>query len=321
MWVEGLSERGRVHNLTRGRVERRPRIDDRPDETTMRSIIFAVLTLVASASALQAATSWAPLRPTLPSSAVTRLRCAEGSTGKGFGSAKAPAAPKKKKKNAIAAAARAAAQQAGSAPPSAAVSLDPDDPTKLTAEERGRRALEAMRKSSGTSSSLKVGKKKLQLTPEEMEPEADSTMPQVVADRMLARILPFAALPVVGGVLLFIAFWYANTQAELDVPPTIVAYATQAMLLLSFGGITYGVMSTNLEEEEEQSALGASNFKRNLDIMRGVEDERIAGERTACVRVSFFQPPQLACTAGLYSWPVQLACTAGFYSGGRGLGG
>ena len=48
---------------------------------------------------------------------------------------------------------------------------------------------------------------------------------------------------------------FATTQLELDVPPTIVAYATQAMLLLSFGGITYGVMSTQLDEEAEQALL------------------------------------------------------------------
>ena len=76
-------------------------------------------------------------------------------------------------------------------------------------------------------------------------------MPPAVADRMLKRIIPFAALPVVGGIVLFGAFYYATTQLELDVPPTIVAYATQAMLLLSFGGITYGVMSTQLDEEAE----------------------------------------------------------------------
>ena len=55
-----------------------------------------------------------------------------------------------------------------------------------------------------------------------------------------------------------------------------MAYATQAMLLLSFGGITYGVMSTNLEEDADQTLLGADNVKKNLNIMRGVEDERIA---------------------------------------------
>ena len=51
---------------------------------------------------------------------------------------------------------------------------------------------------------------------------------------------------------------------------------TQALLLLSFAGITYGVMSTNLEEGADQSLMGTENLKANLDVMRGAEDARIA---------------------------------------------
>ena len=211
------------------------------------------------------------LRP--PGSAPPAITCL---AGKGFGSgAPPPPAPKKKRKaSSSSAAAAAATSSAGAAPTTNGMAGD--DPTLLTAEERGRRALEEMRKSSGTGDVQLKKRTSLVLTPEEMEPEADSVMPEAVANRMLSRILPFAALPVVGGVLIFIAFYIANTQLELDVPPTIVAYATQAMLLLSFGGITYGVMSTNLEEDADQTLLGADNVKKNLNIMRGVEDERIA---------------------------------------------
>lgn len=68
-------------------------------------------------------------------------------------------------------------------------------------------------------------------------------------------------------------------RLQMDLPPTYVAYATQALLLLSFAGITYGVMSTNLEEGAEQSLLGTENFQTNLDVMRGVEDARIVTAR------------------------------------------
>ena len=44
-------------------------------------------------------------------------------------------------------------------------------------------------------------------------------------------IIPFAGIPLVLGVVVFVGFWYANTQLERDLPPTIVAYATQALLL------------------------------------------------------------------------------------------
>ena len=144
------------------------------------------------------------------------------------------------------------------------------------AEARGRALLEEMRQSSGEPVFKK--KDKMVLTEDELRPmdPTEGVMPEVVADRMLGRIIPFAGAPIGLAVLVFIGFWFANTQLNMDLPPMIVAYATQACLLLSFAGITYGVMSTNLEEDAEQSLMGAENLQRNLDVMRGAEDARIS---------------------------------------------
>jgi len=99
-------------------------------------------------------------------------------------------------------------------------------------------------------------------------------MPQVVSDRMLRRVVPFAGLPIFGAVVVFAGFYYANTQLELDLPPHSVAYITQALVLLSFAGITWGVMSTSWDEEVEGSWLGAEQVGRNFDLMRGGEAAR-----------------------------------------------
>ena len=108
-----------------------------------------------------------------------------------------------------------------------------------------------------------------------MDPAA-GVMPEAVSNRMLSRVVPFAGVGVIGAMLVFAAFYFLRTQLDLDVPPMVVAYASGAMLLLSFAGITYGVMSTSLDEEADQSLLGTENLQRNLNIMRGVEAERIA---------------------------------------------
>jgi len=159
--------------------------------------------------------------------------------------------------------------------PSGGDSLD----TMVAAEERGKRMLEEMRKTSGSGAPpLQSLKREPALTPEELAPvdPTEGVMPQEVADRMLGRIVPFASVPILLAVLVFAGFWYANTQLQMDLPPMIVAYATQALLLLSFAGITYGVMSTDLEEGADQTLLGRDNVQRNLDVMRGVEESRIA---------------------------------------------
>jgi len=99
-------------------------------------------------------------------------------------------------------------------------------------------------------------------------------MPQVVSDRMLSRVVPFAGLPIFLAFVIFAGFYYANTQLELDLPPQIVAYATQACVLLSFAGITWGVMSTSWDEEIEGSFLGFEQVGRNVALMRGDENAR-----------------------------------------------
>ncbi|KAL3903160.1 MAG: hypothetical protein SGPRY_011790, partial [Prymnesium sp.] len=143
------------------------------------------------------------------------------------------------------------------------------------AEARGRLALEQLRKESGQAP-LRPKRRSAPLTPEEMEPIDPSAgvMPQVVSDRMLRRVVPFAGLPIVGAFAIFCGFYYANTQLDLDLPPQLVAYATQLCVLLSFAGITWGVMSTSWDEEVEGSLLGAEQVGRNFDLMRGVEGQK-----------------------------------------------
>jgi len=134
-----------------------------------------------------------------------------------------------------------------------------------------------MRQDAGSEPILKRDNVPMVLTEEELTPidPTEGVMPEAVADRMLARIIPFALGPIVLGIFVFIGFFIANTQLNLDLPPQIVAYATQACLLLSFAGITFGVMSTELEEDAEQTMLGLDNVQKNVDNMRGVEDTRI----------------------------------------------
>ena len=140
------------------------------------------------------------------------------------------------------------------------------------AVQRGRRELELLRQRAQVDpASERERKRQLTYTDEEMRPvdPTEGVMPQAIADRMLSRIIPFAAIPIFGAVLVFASFYYANTKLEMDLPPSIVAYSTQALLLLSFGGITWGVMSTSLDEEAEGSLLGVEEFKKNAANMRG----------------------------------------------------
>mmetsp|Transcript_50487 Transcript_50487/g.163589 ORF Transcript_50487/g.163589 Transcript_50487/m.163589 type:complete len:264 (-) Transcript_50487:189-980(-) len=153
------------------------------------------------------------------------------------------------------------------------------------AAARGRSALEAMRQAAGADpDEARRGRAALRqtaYTAEEMSPVDPSAgvMPEVVSNRMLSRVVPFAGLPVFGAFLVFVGAYYANTQLDLDVPPQVIAYATQACFALSFAGITWGVLSTSWDEETEGSLLGSEQVGRNVAMMRdGMARGRAAAE-------------------------------------------
>mmetsp|Transcript_66474 Transcript_66474/g.110537 ORF Transcript_66474/g.110537 Transcript_66474/m.110537 type:complete len:261 (+) Transcript_66474:72-854(+) len=216
----------------------------------MASRVIMLLLLLATAAGLR---SPAALGPKLTSKML--LRCAErGETaGRGFGATKQKSALK----NEQAVGQTSRPEQTENEENAASIA-------------RGRQTLEKMRRAAGEDVSSKPTTLRQQLTKEELEPidPTSNVMPEVVADRMLKRIVPFAGIPVLGAFALFSGFWYANTQLGLDLPPSIVAYSTQALFFLSFAGISWGVMSTSWDEAEEGSLLGTEEVSKNTRAMQ-----------------------------------------------------
>ena len=244
------------------------------------------------------------LRPQ-PRAALAVVCKAGGSAGRGFGKKEEPRKPKGANKGPRDVLVGRGAPVAAN--PTLSESLGGGVPSGASAA-RGKAALERLRADAQAGAST-APRSKLELTPEELEPLSPEAgvMPEVVSERMLRRVVPFAGLPVFGSLLLFVGFYIANTQLDLDLPPQvrvrvrvrgrvrltltpspnpgpshhpdpdqIVATATQALLLLSFAGITYGVMSTSWDEEEEGSALGFTEFVRNVKMARGDSEQRRA---------------------------------------------
>ena len=202
----------------------------------------------------------------MPPICLAKKKKGGGSGGKGFG-----AAPKPSPSQSRGPPAATFAEQLEREAVLADADSQPRDDNREAVLARGRAALEALRSESGTSAAPMTPSQKLVLTPEELAPISpeEGVMPEVVSNRMLRRVVPFAGLPVAGSVVLFGGFYFANTQLGLDLPPSIVAYSTQALLLLSFAGITYGVMSTSWDEEEEGSFLGFEEAKTNVKMALG----------------------------------------------------
>lgn len=242
----------------------------------MQCVLF-LLVLVCGVSAYQVPRHQPLLRPDVASSRCAAPAClakkkkAKGSGGKGFGAEPKPSPSSSQSRGPPVA---TFAEKLGELEREAAladVDSQPADDNREARLARGRAALEALRSESGTSAKPMTLSQKLVLTPEELAPMSpeEGVMPEVVSNRMLRRVVPFAGLPVAGSVVVFGGFYFANTQLGLDLPPSLVAYATQALLLLSFAGITYGVMSTSWDEDKEGSFLGFEEAKTNVKMALG----------------------------------------------------
>lgn len=106
------------------------------------------------------------------------------------------------------------------------------------------------------------------------DPDA-AVIPEQVAQRMGARMLPFVGIPLFGVMGVFIAFWYLATYQNMEFQPALVAFSTIGVLGVSLLGITYSVMSASWDPETEGSLLGIDEFKTNLgNIQDGLKRTR-----------------------------------------------
>jgi Photosynthesis affected mutant 68 len=92
-------------------------------------------------------------------------------------------------------------------------------------------------------------------------------VPELVANRMLGRIVVLAGLPVFGGLAIFVGAFFYFKKYDLVVQPAMVAYATQVPFILGLLGITYGILSSSWDKEEG-SMLGIEEFKTNLQRVK-----------------------------------------------------
>lgn len=144
-------------------------------------------------------------------------------------------------------------------PPSAAGDFPEPSPA-------AREAIEAMRlrkTATAQTSTLKVGEFDEVQAELKVNPTA-GVIPDKVAKRMLFRMLPLAAVPIFGGIGLFLYFYWSATQGGAEFQPTVVAYMTTVPWLLGLFGLTYGLLSTSWDEDVEGSFLGTTELKLNL---------------------------------------------------------
>lgn len=147
--------------------------------------------------------------------------------GKGFGSTPEPP----KKKEPAPESSSSLSQDTDESPTtsisSSSVTTPPPPPNS------GQRALAEMRRQRAEQKDAEFRKVREMLQADKQVEEAPAAIPERVAQRMGKRMLPFVGLPLFGGLGAFVLFWYLATYKDMEFQPSLVAFSTIAILVVS----------------------------------------------------------------------------------------
>lgn len=93
-------------------------------------------------------------------------------------------------------------------------------------------------------------------------------LPEIVANRMLRRILTFGGIPLIGLFSFFAAYFVLKYKYDITVIPVVVAYSTLGTIFFATVGISYGIFSTSWDYDVEGSALGWEQVAKNLTLAK-----------------------------------------------------
>ncbi len=108
-------------------------------------------------------------------------------------------------------------------------------------------------------------------------PAQTGRIPEVVGTRMIRRMAIFSGIPTGIGLFSFVVFYWVVSHDWLEIPTYVVFGVSLLLLGLGVVGLSYGIFSTEWDEQEEGSWWGWQQFRLNLGRMnsawRGARQE------------------------------------------------
>lgn len=91
-----------------------------------------------------------------------------------------------------------------------------------------------------------------------------SAIPDVVSKRMIQRMVAFSGIPTFLGVASFFAFYWIVSHQWFNVPTPAVVFTTMGLFGLGVLGLSYGILSSSWDEQQDGSWWGWQEFRTNL---------------------------------------------------------
>ncbi|XP_024540897.1 protein PAM68, chloroplastic-like [Selaginella moellendorffii] len=103
--------------------------------------------------------------------------------------------------------------------------------------------------------------------------EDDDTVPEVVTNRMLKRMIVTVGAPLGTGFLAFPAYYFAKSALRMEFPQVLPMITSFLLFGLSGFGILYAVVSTSWDPLREGSVLGWDEARVNWNLVWQKRDE------------------------------------------------
>ncbi|GAQ77830.1 hypothetical protein KFL_000040320 [Klebsormidium nitens] len=96
--------------------------------------------------------------------------------------------------------------------------------------------------------------------------DGDDTVPEVVTNRMLARMGVTVGIPLVLGLTFFPMFWYLKVIKHLEIPNWVPYFVSIFTFGAAAAGISYAILSVSWNPSQEGSALGWKEAQANWPV-------------------------------------------------------
>ncbi|NES68475.1 MAG: DUF3464 family protein [Okeania sp. SIO2D1] len=101
----------------------------------------------------------------------------------------------------------------------------------------------------------------------------ESSIPEVVSQRMITRMVLFSGTPLILSLLTFVISYFIITNDILILPNQAVLLVSMGFFGLSVIGLSYGLFSASWDEDRKGSLLGFQELKTNFQRVKEARKE------------------------------------------------
>ncbi|NET44975.1 PAM68 family protein [Okeania sp. SIO2B3] len=103
--------------------------------------------------------------------------------------------------------------------------------------------------------------------------KGENSIPEVVSQRMISRMVLFSGTPLILSLLTFVISYFIITNDILILPNQAVLLVSMSFFGLSVIGLSYGLFSASWDEDRKGSLLGWQELKINFQRMKEARKE------------------------------------------------